>query len=246
MLIRVVVVSQTPCFKWTYFLFLAPGKGSHPSVSEAFAAAELHGSVQRASEKERGGFGTYPAHRPAQRYCRRRGFRRRREDHGESHERFAIVINLIRIRCQYAREVMMKRRRISGNIANVAFLCVSLTVHDPYPFEMIRDKKGNLAVACASYIAENFPVAEDLFSHYVSKQDYKPDWLPVVCDWPDGDCGKKRQPGMRGGHQMSMDYVNSKRWSLAFFVIVTGYLSSSALAVNSFLLTSRIEQGASP
>ncbi|XP_039250977.2 muskelin-like [Styela clava] len=49
-------------------------------------------------------------------------------------------------------------------------------------------------------------VTEDLFNHYISHQEYKAQWANISLKsfpQPDG------LPGMRGGHQMCMDYINN-------------------------------------
>nr|CAB3263857.1 muskelin-like [Phallusia mammillata] len=48
-------------------------------------------------------------------------------------------------------------------------------------------------------------IEDDLFSSYVSKQDYQPCWSPVV----NKTFELKESPGRRGGHQMSMDHVHN-------------------------------------
>ncbi|XP_064604593.1 muskelin-like isoform X2 [Liolophura sinensis] len=46
---------------------------------------------------------------------------------------------------------------------------------------------------------------EGLFNHYISQQDYKPKWCSLEQSSKGSDvCGENR-PGMRGGHQMSID-----------------------------------------
>ncbi|XP_027058035.1 muskelin-like [Pocillopora damicornis] len=44
-----------------------------------------------------------------------------------------------------------------------------------------------------------------IFSHYISQQDYKPKWKAIIPLAAQNDDSSSSRPGMRGGHQMSID-----------------------------------------
>ena len=48
-------------------------------------------------------------------------------------------------------------------------------------------------------------VLDGLFNDYISKQDYKPVWSPILTNNAEGFDKETERPGRRGGHQMCMD-----------------------------------------
>uniref|UniRef100_T1J0F1 Muskelin N-terminal domain-containing protein n=1 Tax=Strigamia maritima TaxID=126957 RepID=T1J0F1_STRMM len=63
--------------------------------------------------------------------------------------------------------------------------------------------KGDFG-ACEALVEK--AVFDGLFNHYISQQDYKPKWTPII---PPIKEGTENRPGMRGGHQMCID-VNTE------------------------------------
>ena len=48
---------------------------------------------------------------------------------------------------------------------------------------------------------------EGWFSHYISQQDYKPQWTAIE---PGPKTNAIERPGMRGGHQMCIDVLTGE------------------------------------
>nr|XP_053629064.1 muskelin-like isoform X1 [Cherax quadricarinatus]XP_053629065.1 muskelin-like isoform X1 [Cherax quadricarinatus] len=56
--------------------------------------------------------------------------------------------------------------------------------------------------ACEELISQ--AAQEGLFQQYISQQEYKPQWTPIIPS-PGGSASSRQRPGMRGGHQMCID-----------------------------------------
>ncbi|KAG7169261.1 Muskelin-like [Homarus americanus] len=66
--------------------------------------------------------------------------------------------------------------------------------------------------ACEELIGQ--AAQEGLFQQYISQQEYKPQWTPII-PCPGGAASSRQRPGMRGGHQIDLwsYHIPSQEWT---------------------------------